>query len=151
MGEDFRQFVMRGNVVDLAVGVIIGAAFGAIVTSLVNDILMPPIGLAIGGVDFSSLFVVLKAGAVPPPYPTLDTARAAGAVTLNLGVFLTVVINFFLVASAVFLVVRAVARLQRQQAPASPPPSARACPHCCSAVAVRATRCPHCTSALAAG
>jgi large conductance mechanosensitive channel len=147
MLDDFRKFVMRGNVVDLAVGVIIGAAFGAIVTSLVSDLVMPPIGLAVGDVDFSDLFVVLRQGTPPPPYPTLEAAKAAGAVTLNYGAFITVIINFLIVAAAIFLVIRAVERLHRKEA-AAPPPSMKECPFCFSQVPLRATRCPACTSQL---
>jgi large conductance mechanosensitive channel len=120
MLKEFREFALKGNVVDLAVGVIIGAAFGPIVTSLVNDVIMPPIGLLIGGVDFSNLFVVLKDGAkVAPPYESLAAAKAAGAVTMNFGVFFNVVLNFIIVATAVFFVVKALNRLRRQQ-PAAP-------------------------------
>lgn len=147
MLDDFRKFVMRGNVVDLAVGVIIGAAFGAIVTSLVNDLVMPPIGLAVGDVDFSDLFVVLREGTPPPPYPTLAAAKAAGAVTLNYGAFITVIINFLIVAAAIFLMIRAVERLHRKQE-AAPPPSIKECPFCLTQIPVRATRCPACTSQL---
>jgi large conductance mechanosensitive channel len=150
MLDDFRKFVMRGNVVDLAVGVIIGVAFGAIVTSLVNDLVMPPIGLAVGDVDFSDLFAVLREGMPPPPYPTLEAAKAAGAVTLNYGAFITVIINFLIVAAAIFLVIRAVERLHRKEA-AVPPPSTKECPFCFSQVPIRATRCPACTSQLSSG
>ncbi len=124
MLEDFKAFVMRGNVVDLAVGVIIGAAFGTVVSSLVADVLMPPIGLVLGNVDFSNLFLVLSAGTTPAPYATLAAARDAGAVTLNYGLFLTQVISFLIVAVAVFLVVKAIAAMQRtarDEAAAAPP------------------------------
>ena len=126
MLKEFREFALKGNVVDLAVGVIIGAAFGPIVTSLVNDILMPPIGLVVGGVDFSNLFLVLKDGPkMPAPYASLAAAKAAGAVTLNIGVFINVVLNFLIVAGAVFFVVKAINRMRRQQAaaPTVPPRS----------------------------
>ena len=124
MFKDFKEFALKGNVVDLAVGVIIGAAFGPIVTSLVNDILMPPIGLLVGGVDFSNLFVVLKDSAkTPPPYASLAAAKAAGAVTLNFGVFINVIINFVIVAGAVFVVVKIISR-RRQEPPAAPVPAA---------------------------
>ena len=147
MWNDFKAFVMRGNVMDLAVGVIIGAAFGAIVKSLVDDILMPPIGLATGGLDFSNLMVVLKDGAkAPPPYATPAAAHDAGAVTLNYGVFLNNVITFLIVAMAIFVVVRAVNRLQRQPAP--PTPDTKPCPYCTMTVSLQASRCPHCTSDL---
>jgi large conductance mechanosensitive channel len=124
MFKEFKEFALKGNVVDLAIGVIIGAAFGPIVSSLVNDLIMPPIGLVIGGVDFSNLFVVLKEGSkMPVPYASLAEAKAAGAVTLNIGVFINVVMNFLIVAGAVFFVVSGINRLRRQPA-AAPPPAA---------------------------
>jgi large conductance mechanosensitive channel len=126
MLKEFKEFAMRGNVVDMAVGIIIGAAFGKIVDSLVKDVLMPPIGLLLGRVDFSNLFVVIKQGTTPGPYPTIDVAQKAGAVTLNYGVFVNNVISFIIVAFAVFLLVRAINRLRRKQeeAPAQAPPPA---------------------------
>lgn len=148
MWSDFRKFVMRGNVIDLAVGVIIGAAFGAIVTSLVNDVMTPPLGLILGGTDFTDLFIVLKAGAPPAPYPTLVEARAAGALTLNYGAFLTVILNFLIVAGVIFLVVRAVERLHRKAEAAPPPPSMKECSYCLTQIPVKASRCPACTSQL---
>jgi large conductance mechanosensitive channel len=149
MLKDFKAFIMRGNVVDLAVGVIIGAAFGSIVKSLVDDVLMPVIGLATGGIDFSNMFVLLKAGAkAPPPYPSLGDAKAAGAVTLNYGVFINNVITFLIVAFCVYLLVRAVAKLHRAPAPA--PPNTRDCPYCKTSIPLGATRCPACTSQLSA-
>ena len=150
MLEDFKKFIMRGNVVDLAVGVIIGAAFGKIVGSLVDDLIMPVLGLALGRVDFSNLYLVLKPGADGlDAYPSLGAAKAAGAATLNYGQFISVVITFLIVAAAVFLIVRLVSRLDRQAAPA-PTPSTRDCPYCRMAVPLAATKCGHCTSALAA-
>jgi large conductance mechanosensitive channel len=142
MVRDFKAFVTRGNVIDLAVALVLGAAFGAIVTSLVNDILMPPIGLALKRVDFSNLFVSLTG----QPYPTLAAAKAAGAPTLNYGVFINTIINFLIVALAMFMVVRQTARFM----PPPPPPATttRECPFCLSAVPLRATRCAHCTSQL---
>ena len=127
MFKEFKEFAMKGSVVDLAVGVIIGGAFGTIVTSLVNDVLMPPIGLLVGGVDFSNLFAVLKEGTkAPGPYPSLAAAKAAGAVTLNFGVFITAVINFLIVAAAIFVMIKAINRLRRQhETPAVPPPPPR--------------------------
>jgi large conductance mechanosensitive channel len=121
MLKEFKEFAMRGNVLDMAVGIIIGAAFGSIVTSLVNDLLMPPIGMLLGGADFSNLFFVLKEGATQGPYASVAAAKAAGAVTLNIGVFLNAVISFLLVAFAVFLLVRGVNRMRREE---PPPPAA---------------------------
>jgi large conductance mechanosensitive channel len=144
MLKEFREFAMRGNVIDLAVGVIIGAAFGKIVSSLVNDIIMPPLGLILGQVDFSNLFVSLSGKS----YASLAEAKAAGAATLNYGVFINNVIDFLIVAFAVFLLVRGVNRLYH--APAPPPPSTHPCPYCLTAVPLAATRCPACTSDLPA-
>ncbi len=150
MFKDFKAFIMRGNVVDLAVGVIIGAAFGSIVKSIVDDMLMPVIGLATGGIDFSSHFVLFKAGTkVPPPYNTPADAKAAGAVTINYGSFLNTVLTFLIVAFCVYLVVRAVAKLYH--APAAAPREPKACPYCTKGIPIGATRCPECTSQLAAG
>jgi large conductance mechanosensitive channel len=149
--KDFKAFIMRGNVVDLAVGVIIGAAFGGIVKSLVDDMLMPVLGLATGGLDFSSHFLLLKAGEkLPPPYTTPAEAKAAGAVTLNYGTFLNTVLTFLIVGMCVFLLVRAVARLYpTPTAPIAPPaPPAKECPFCKRSIPVAATRCPECTSQL---
>jgi large conductance mechanosensitive channel len=149
MLKDFRAFIMRGNVVDLAVGVIIGAAFGSIVKSLVDDVLMPVLGLATGGIDFSNMFVLLKAGAkAPAPYASLGEAKAAGAVTLNYGVFINAVIAFVIVAFCVFLLVRAVARLHRAPPPAAP--NTKDCQYCKRSIPLDATRCPECTSQLVA-
>jgi large conductance mechanosensitive channel len=148
MWKEFKAFVMRGNVLDLAVGVIIGGAFGAISKSLVDDVLMPPLGLVTGGVDFTNKFALLKAGPkAPPPYASLADARAAGAVTLNYGAFLNAIVTFLLVALAVFLLVKAVNRLYAR--PAEPTPDTAPCPFCTLTISRRATRCPHCTSALA--
>ena len=143
MVEDFKAFLTRGNVVDLAVALVIGAAFGGIVTSFVNDILMPPIGLALKGVDFTNLFVTLRGQS----YPTLAAAKAAGAPTLNYGVFINTIINFVIVAFAMFIIVRQTARF-RAPAP-QPAVTTRDCPFCLSAIPLRATRCAHCTSQLA--
>jgi len=150
MLKDFKEFLMRGNVVDMAVGIVIGASFGGIVKSLVDDVLMPPIGLLLGRVDFSNLYLTLRDGATPGPYAALAEAKKAGAVTLNLGLFANTVINFLIVGLAIFLVVRAVNRLKSlQKAPEPPaPPATRECPFCCSSISVRAVRCPHCTSSL---
>lgn len=147
MFKEFKAFVMRGNVLDLAVGIIIGAAFGTIVKSLVDDVIMPPIGLALGNVDFSNLFLLLKSGPKgPPPYASLADAHAAGAVTLNYGVFVNSVVTFLIVAFAIFLVVRVANRLRPPEAAAAP--NTRDCPFCRMAIPVGATRCPQCTSDL---
>jgi large conductance mechanosensitive channel len=150
--KDFKAFIMRGNVVDLAIGVVIGAAFGAIVTSLVKDIIMPPIGLLLSGVDFSSLMVVLKEGTTPGPYVDPAAATAAGAVTMNYGVFILTLISFIIIAAVVFFfVVRPVARMRApKEVPAAAPaaPTTKDCPYCYSSVSIKATRCPHCTSEL---
>jgi large conductance mechanosensitive channel len=149
MLKEFKAFAMRGNVLDLAVGIILGGAFGTIVKSLVDDVIMPPIGLALGNVDFSNLFVLLKAGPKgPPPYASLADAHGAGAVTLNYGVFINSIIAFLIVAFAVFLVVRAANRMMPKEAEAAP--STRECPYCKMAIPVGATRCPQCTSDLKA-
>lgn len=145
MLKEFKTFAMRGNVVDMAVGIIIGGAFGTIVKSLVSDVIMPPIGLLLGGVDFSDLFITLKDGAVAGPYATLAAAQSAGAVTLGYGLFINSVVSFLIVAFAVFLLIKGINKLQ-------PPPAAAAttrdCPFCYSAISLKATRCPHCTSEL---
>jgi large conductance mechanosensitive channel len=147
MFKEFKAFALRGNVLDLAVGIIIGGAFGTIVKSLVDDVLMPPIGLALGNVDFANLFLLLQPGTkAPPPYATVAEASAAGAVTINYGQFINNVIAFIIIAFAVFLIVRAANRLQPQEAAAAP--ATKDCPYCRMAIPVSATRCPHCTSEL---
>lgn len=149
MLKEYKAFAMRGNVLDLAVGIIIGAAFGTIVKSLVDDVIMPPIGLVLGNVDFSNLFIVLKEGAkAAGPYSTLADARTAGAVTLNLGLFVNSVILFLITAFAVFLIVRAANRMTPSDAEAAP--NTKDCPYCRMAIPVGATRCPQCTSELRA-
>jgi len=148
MLKEFKEFAMRGNVVDLAVGVIIGAAFGAIVTSLVTDIILPPIGLLLGNVDFSNLFIVLQPGSVAGPYDTLAQAQEAGAVTINYGLFLNAVLIFIITAFAIFLLVRAMNRMRRQEQAPPPPATTKECPFCKSTVALEATRCAYCTSEL---
>lgn len=146
MGKEFREFIMRGNVVDMAVGIIIGAAFVTIVKSLVDDVIMPPIGLLLGNIDFANFFAVLKAGKVPGPYETLAQARAAGAVTINYGTFINTIISFLVVAFCVFILVRNVNKLQREPVPAEP--ATKECPYCLSAIPVPAVKCPHCTADL---
>ena len=149
MVKEFKEFIMRGNVLDLAVGVIIGGAFGTIVTSLVNDVIMPPIGLLLGSVDFRDLFVVLKEGATAGPYASVAAAKEAGAVTLNYGTFINTIISFLIIGFSIFMVVKTANRM-RAPAPAPAPPPTKECPFCLSAIAPKATRCPHCTSDLKA-
>ncbi len=149
MLKEFKEFAMRGNVVDMAVGIIIGAAFGTIVTSLVADVIMPPIGLLLGNIDFANLFIVLKQGAkAAGPYASLAAAKEAGAVTINYGTFINTIISFLLVAFAVFLLVKNINRLKKQEQAAPAVPTTKECPFCISTVPVKATRCPHCTSEL---
>ncbi len=146
MFKEFKEFAMKGNVMDMAVGIIIGAAFGLIVASLVNDILMPPIGLLLGNVDFSNIFAVLKDGKIPGPYPSVAGAKAAGAVTMNIGLFINTIINFIIVAFAIFMVIRNINRLKKP-APAAAPIT-KDCSFCYTAIPIKATRCPNCTSEL---
>jgi large conductance mechanosensitive channel len=145
MLSDFKAFLQRGNVLDLAVAVVIGAAFGAIVTSFVNDILMPPLGLLLGRVNFADLFASLDGKS----YASLAAAKAAGAPTLNYGAFINTIINFVIIAFAIFLVVRTVTRYTTKPAPAAAP-TTKGCPRCTMAIPLKASRCPHCTSELAA-
>jgi large conductance mechanosensitive channel len=144
MLKEFKEFIMRGNVLDLAVAVVIGAAFGKIVASFVEDILMPPIGLALGGADFSNLFINLSGKA----YPSVAAAKAAGAPTLNYGIFLNNIINFLIIAFAIFLLIKQISRLQKPAPAPAPVPATKECPHCLSVIAIKATRCAHCTSVL---
>lgn len=144
MLKEFKEFVIRGNVIDMAVGVVIGAAFGKIVNSFVNDILMPPIGLLLGNVDFSNLFINLSA----KPIQSLAEAKATGAPTLNYGLFLNTLIDFIIVAFAIFLVIRQINRLKRPPTAATAEPTTKSCPYCFSIIPLRATRCPQCTSEL---
>jgi len=147
MWNDFKAFIMRGNVVDLAVAVVIGAAFGAIVKSLVDDIIMPPIGLLAGRLDFSNLFLVLKDGTkAAPPYTSVANAHDNGAVTLNYGLFINNIITFLIIAAAVFTLVRIMNRLYAKPAPATP--TTRACPECTLPIPIPAKRCPNCTAVL---
>lgn len=145
MLKEFKEFAMRGNVLDMAVGIVIGAAFGKIVTSFVSDVLMPPIGLVLGKVDFSNLFLSLSG----KPFASLAEAKAAAAPTLNYGLFLNTVLDFIIVAFAIFLLVKQVNKLQRKPEEAPAPPSTKDCPFCASAIPLKATRCPQCTSQLA--
>ena len=150
MLKDFKAFIMRGNVVDMAVGVIIGAAFGPIIGSLVKDVIMPPIGLALGKIDFANLLIVIKQGNPSGPYTSLAAAQAAGAVSINYGTFINTVINFLIIAAVVFfLVVRPIARMQARNKVAAPPaPSTKECSFCFTAIPIKATKCPNCTSIL---
>jgi len=142
MLKEFKEFAVKGNVIDLAVGIIMGVAFGAIVSSLVNDIIMPPIGLLLGKINFSDLFINLSGTA----YASLKAAKDAGAATINYGVFLNAVINFIIVAFVVFLLVKQINRMKKQPAPAEP--NTKECKYCLSTIPLKATRCPHCTSQL---
>jgi large conductance mechanosensitive channel len=150
MFKEFKEFALRGNVVDMAVGIIIGAAFGTIVKSLVSDVIMPPIGLLLGNVDFANLFIVLRAGTAAGPYATIADAQAAGAVTLNYGIFINTIISFVIVAFSVFLVIRRINRLKKQEEEAPAEPTTKECPHCFSTISINAKRCAFCTSTLEA-
>jgi large conductance mechanosensitive channel len=149
MLKEFKEFAVKGNVVDMAVGIIIGAAFGSIVKSLVSDVIMPPIGLLLGNVDFANLFAVLKGGTPAGPYSALTDAQAAGAVTINYGLFINTIISFLIVGFAVFLLVKSINRLKRQEEAAPVEPTTRECPHCLSIIPLNAKRCRHCTSEIA--
>jgi len=151
MFKEFKEFIMRGNVVDMAVGIIIGAAFGAIIKSLVDDVIMPPIGLLLGNVDFANLFILLKDGTPAGPYAALADAKAAGAVTINYGAFINTVISFLIVALAVFLLIRSINRLRREEEAPAAAPTTQECPFCKSTIPLGAVRCAFCTSNLAAG
>ncbi|MBM3163143.1 MAG: large conductance mechanosensitive channel protein MscL [Chlorobi bacterium] len=150
MIKEFREFVLRGNVADMAVGIIIGGAFGAIVNTLVADVLMPPLGLLIGGIDFSNFYLVLKEGGTPGPYAALADARASGAVTVNYGVFINALISFLIMAFAVFMLIKSLTALRSKPAPAAPSAesNSRECPYCCTSIPLQAVRCPACTSQL---
>jgi large conductance mechanosensitive channel len=148
MFKEFREFAMRGSVMDMAVGIIIGAAFGAIVSSFVADVLMPPIGLLLGKVDFANLYILLTAGQTPGPYASLAAAQQAGAVTLNYGAFINKIISFLIVAFSIFLLVRGMNRMKRKAEAPAPAPTTKDCPFCATAVPIKAFRCPHCTSEL---
>ena len=148
MLKEFKEFAMRGNVLDMAIGIIIGAAFGTIVNSFVQDVIMPPIGLLLGNVDFANIFVVLKEGKVAGPYASVAAAKAAGAVTINYGVFINTIISFVIVAFAVFLMIRSINKLKRQEEAPPSVPTTKECTYCFSSIPTKATRCPHCTSEL---
>jgi large conductance mechanosensitive channel len=150
MLKEFKEFAMKGNVVDMAVGIIIGAAFGTIVKSLVADVIMPPIGLMLGNVDFANLFAVVQEGTTAGPYATLADAKEAGAVTINYGVFFNEIISFVIVAFAVFLLIKNINRLKREEEEPAAEPTTKECPHCVSTISIKANRCPNCTSQLEA-
>ena len=144
--SEFREFAVKGNAVDMAVGLVVGAAFGKIVDSLVNDVIMPPIGMLLGQVDFTNIFLVLGDGKVPGPYPSLAAAKQAGAVTLNAGAFINTVISFIIISFCVFLMVKALNKLRTQTPPA--PANTKECPECAMTIPLKAKRCPDCTSVL---
>jgi large conductance mechanosensitive channel len=149
MFKEFKEFAMRGNVMDMAIGIVIGAAFGTIIKSLVADVIMPPIGLLLGGVDFSNLFIVLKQGAeIAGPYAALADAQSAGAVTLNYGMFINTVISFIIVAFAIFMLVKSMNAAKREEEAPPAEPTTKNCPQCNSEISIKATRCPMCTSAI---
>jgi large conductance mechanosensitive channel len=148
MLKEFKEFAVKGNVVDMAVGIIIGAAFGTIVRSLVADVIMPPIGLALGNVDFTNLYVVLKQGMPAGPYASLADAQAAGAVSINYGTFINTIISFAIIAFSVFLIIRYINRLKRKAEEPPAEPTTKECPYCFSIIPIKATRCGFCTSDL---
>jgi large conductance mechanosensitive channel len=148
MLKEFKEFAIRGSVIDMAIGIIIGSSFGAIVSSIVNDIIMPPIGILLSDVNFSDLFIVLKEGTNPKPYVSLAAAQEVGAVTLNYGVFLNTVISFIIVAFVVFLLVRSVNKLRREEEAPPAEPTTKECIYCCTDIPIKAGRCPNCTSEL---
>jgi large conductance mechanosensitive channel len=148
MFKDFKKFIMRGNVIDMAVGIVIGAAFGVIIKSLVEDVIMPPVGLLLGNVDFSNLFLILKEGTIAGPYASLVDAKKSGAVTINYGMFINTVISFLIIAFTIFLVIRNINKLRREKEVPPVAPTTKECPYCLSAVPIKATRCAYCTSEL---
>lgn len=149
MVKEFKEFAVKGNVVDMAVGIIIGGAFGTVVKSFVDDVMMPPLGMLVGDIDFQDMMLVLKEGSAPGPYETLAAAKDAGAVTLNMGMFINAAVSFTIVAFAVFLLVKAINKLKRAEEGAPPAaPTSKDCPFCASSIPLKATRCPHCTSQL---
>ena len=150
MFKEFKEFAMKGNVVDMAVGIIIGAAFGSIIKSLVADVIMPPIGLLLGNVDFSNLFLVIKQASVEGTFATVAEAQKAGAVTINYGMFINTVISFLIVSFAIFIVIKNLNALKRKEETLPEEPKTKECPHCFSEIQIKATRCGFCTSELQA-
>lgn len=150
MLKEFKEFAMRGNVMDMAVGIVIGAAFGAIIKSLVTDVIMPPIGLLLGNVDFSNMFITLKQGTTAPPYASLVAAKEAGAVVVSWGVFVNTIVNFLIVAFAIFLFIRNINKIKRKEETPPPAPTTKECPDCLSKIPIKATRCAFCTSPIKA-
>jgi large conductance mechanosensitive channel len=148
MLKEFKEFAMRGNVVDMAVGIIIGAAFGGVVNSFVSDVIMPPIGLLLGKVDFANLYIILNEGTVAGPFASLAEAKKAGAVTISYGVFINTIINFLILAFVVFLFIRNINKLRRKEVTPPAVPTTKECAYCFSTIPIKATRCPHCTSEL---
>ena len=148
MLKEFKEFIMRGNVVDMAIGIVIGTAFGGIIKSLVADVIMPPIGLLLGKVDFSNLFIMIQEGSPPSPYSSLAEAKDAGAVTVNYGVFFNVVLGFIIIALIVFFIIRMINRLRQEEDAPPAEPTEKDCPFCFSTISIKATRCPNCTSQL---
>ena len=146
MLKEFKEFAMKGDVLDMAVGIVIGAAFGLIIASLVADVIMPPIGLLLGNIDFSNIFTVLREGKVAGPYATPAAAKAAGAVTVNWGIFINTIINFVIVGFAIFLLVKGVNKMRREKEAPPAELTTKECPYCLSVIPLKATRCPHCTS-----
>ena len=150
MLKEFKEFILRGNVFDMAVGIIVGAAFGTIVKSLVDDVIMPPIGLLLGEVDFANLTILLKAGNPAGPYAVLADAQAAGAVTINYGLFINAVVGFLIVAFVIFMLVRSINRMKREEEAPPAELTTKECPYCLSTIPIKASRCAHCTSELEA-
>jgi len=148
MLKEFKEFAMRGNVLDMAVGIILGAAFGTIVNSLVSDVIMPPIGYLLGNIDFSNLFLVIKEGKVPGPYASLASAKTSGAVSINYGYFINTIISFIIIAFSVFLLIKSFNKLRREREAPPSVPTTKECPYCFSVIPIKAMRCPHCTSEL---
>lgn len=148
MLKEFREFALKGNVLDMAVGIIIGSAFTSIVNSLVNDIIMPPVGWLLGGVKFENFYVLIKPGTPGAPYPSLEEAQSAGAVTVNYGQFTNSAVNFLIVAFVMFLLIRGINRMKREKKEETPAPTTKECPHCRTEIPKSATRCPNCTSQL---